>query len=247
MTKVIRTTPIDRSKRTAVKGDVVGEINIIHGKRKRKLSSNFAEYVSSSEMIIKPKSPKQNKSKTKKNKKELSDSDDVDEDGTSMEENPVIYLNTGKSKFEVVDMDETKEEREEDADETTSLFSQEIVQDQSRSSKNKKKSKDQKKNKQHVKETSPKKKEKPIFVEELPPSTHSELPFDPLQYFSERIVECVKKLGGTFPATYNRNLPFVYGSQTYERFDESMRLFTCINWNNHLCKYQVLQIQMLNL
>ena len=35
MVKVIRTTPIDRSKRTAKKGDVVGEINILPPEEKR--------------------------------------------------------------------------------------------------------------------------------------------------------------------------------------------------------------------
>ncbi|KAG2373204.1 hypothetical protein C9374_010220 [Naegleria lovaniensis] len=224
MTKVIRTTPIDRSKRTAVKGDVVDEINIIHGKRKRKLSLNFSDLISS-EVVSKPKSsPKQ--TKTKKKQKELSDSE-------ADEENPVIYLNTGKSKFEVVDMfdDESKDN---ETTEEENLFSQEVVEDQSSKKKTKKYNK---KSTKRTKETSSKKKEKkPIFVEELPPQKHSELPFEPLQYFSKNIVEHVKKLGGTFPTTYNRNHPFIYGDRTYERFDESLRLFTCIQWNNHLYK-----------
>ena len=64
MVKVIRTTPIDRSKRTAKKGDVVGEINIIplEEKRARKQTTflNLSSVVkqSSSKMVSKHKPTK---------------------------------------------------------------------------------------------------------------------------------------------------------------------------------------------
>ena len=64
MVKVIRTTPIDRSKRTAKKGDVVGEVNIIplEEKRTRKQTTflDLSSIVKQSSLKIdsKPKSTK---------------------------------------------------------------------------------------------------------------------------------------------------------------------------------------------
>ena len=233
MTKVVRTTPIDRSKRTAVKGDVVSEVNIIHGKRKRRLSNNSFtdDYIVSS-----PKTPKKNKKKTKKTqqkKKELSESEDDDEQAEESESGDeiIIPLSGNRNKYKIVDEDDEEEEMElkqEPEEEMYSLFSQELK----RTERKKKQS-----SSSHVpKELSTKVKTEEPAIAVCDCSEFGPIPVDPYKFFSKKIVDNVKRLGGEFPEFYDSRIPIVYNDVKFFSPD-SLRLFTLIKWGGKQCTF----------
>ncbi|EFC39749.1 predicted protein [Naegleria gruberi] len=233
MTKVVRTTPIDRSKRTAVKGDVVSEVNIIHGKRKRRLSNNSFtdDYIVSS-----PKTPKKNKKKTKKTqqkKKELSESSEDDDEQAEESESGdeiIIPLSGNRNKYKIVDEDDEEEEMElkqEPEEEMYSLFSQELK----RTERKKKQS-----SSSAPKELSTKVKTEEPAIAVCDCSEFGPIPVDPYKFFSKKIVDNVKRLGGEFPEFYDSRIPIVYNDVKFFSPD-SLRLFTLIKWGGKQCTF----------
>ena len=249
MVKVIRTTPIDRSKRTAAKGDVVGTVNIISGKRNRRNSNNFPEYMMEEPRTSKKKSKSGKKSTNKRKQRELSEDEEEEVTFTSEEEEqeesfPIIKLAGNKKKFEIVDYTEDKvivEEPEEESEEEEE--DEEPVEKPSKKKKQETKIKKEKKSKKDQKdeETKPKPIETLLpFDEETDVLPHALHKFNPLSYFSSRIVDRVRELGGLFPLKFNRAAPFRFHAEEETlQYDAAVKLFSMINWQGKACKFIV--------
>ncbi|KAL9645447.1 hypothetical protein ABK040_002645 [Willaertia magna] len=254
-----RLSPIDRSKRTAKNGSVVGAENIIKGKRRRRKPTKFDadnNNNGSSSCDITENS----ESGSEEIERELRFESSSEEEEIIEEKNncPLVIQLNKKKKFEEEEISLSDEEKIIKNNEKGKRIK---VLKEAKDYKEKKKEKKQTKNNvkkvenkkikiednktkkvEKVEEVNEEKKEDESIFLPLTPFDlmpfHNQIPLQPSDYFCKEILKEIERLGGKFPEFYNPDEKFKYITFV-ERYSHEVKIFSKIKWSNKKFKSKI--------